>query len=198
MIRRFYDWFWPFIGVTLFAYIVKYSVNVWHFFTAHIWQLQQFDHSFMIKWVQLNSWCWRIVKFYILFIVIWYLWDWIRGYALLDFFSYQLRFFLLRNTARNTDQTFDKSGQKRANRSICSTKMRYSWLKPHNITISVRLSANQNTSKIVRERVIYGLGDDEITVISWLNRCKLWPLKGRHWELDQNSSRYIRIIGHKD
>ena len=76
--------------------------------------------------------------------------------------------------------------------------MRYSWLKPHNITISVRLSANQNTSKIVRERVIYGLGDDEITVISWLNRCKLWPLKGRHWELDQNSSRYIRIIGHKD
>lgn len=126
----------------------------------------------MSFWTNTTLLLWHLVWIFTGLLIAWYIIDWLRGYALLDFFAYRLRSFLLRSTSNNTDLTFDAAAQKQANRAIRSIKLRYSWIKPHNVMVFVRLPSNQNTAKIVRDRVVGGLGDDEITVVSWLNHCQ--------------------------
>lgn len=197
MVRRIYLWFWPYFILILLAFLASKSIDLWHFLSLHLVFLQQFDRRFMTIWSTVTPFLQHLVLITTCFLVIWYIWDWIRGYALLDFFAYKLRNFLLRSTSNNTDQTFDVIAQKQANHAMRSIKLRFSWLKPHNVIVLIRLPSNQNTARIIRDRVVNGLGDDEITVISWLNRCQWWPLSNRHWELDQSNQRYLKIIGIK-
>lgn len=198
MARRMYIWGWPYAILLLITWLIKHSLTVWHYFIAHFTNFQCFDSSFTFYWSVVMLWLWRAVWFCTILLMAWYVWDWLRGYAILDPFSYRLRHFLLRSTAGNTDSTLDISSQKQANHYIKSVKMRYCWSSPHLIVVSIRLPNDQTIAKIVRDRIVGGLGDDEISVISLLNRSQCWPLKGRYWELNQNSSRYLRIIGRKD
>ena len=197
MVRRFYLWFWPYFILILLAFLANKSIDLWHFLSLHLAFLQPFDQDFVTIWTATTHFLWHLVWITTCLLVIWYIWDWIRGYALLDFFAYRLRNFLLRSTSNNTDETFDVIAQKQANRAIRSIKLRFNWSKRHNVIVLIHLPSNQNTARIIRDRVVNGLGDDEITVISWLNRCQWWPLSSRHWELDQNNQRYLKIVGMK-
>lgn len=195
MTRRFYLWGWPYIVLIVLSFFVKHSITLWNFLITHVAVLQRFNSTFVIIWTDVTHFFVLLILIITFMLFAWYIWDWIRGYALLDFLSYRLRIFLLRNTSDNTDQTFDLNVQKKANHFIRSIKIRRNWRSPHTISVFVRLPNNQNTAKVVRERIIGGLGDDEITAISWLNHSNYWPLKNRHWELEQSSPHYLKIIG---
>lgn len=198
MLRRLYLWCWPLLGLVLVAWLVQHSLVLWHFLLPRVPVLAPYDPRFMAIWGKLTPLLWHAVWLALIALVIWYGWDWVRGFALLDVFALALRRFLLRSTVGNTDQTLDTASQHRANRAIKSVKMRYQWRSPHSVTVSVRLPTDQLTAKIVRERVVGGLGDDGLSAISWLDRVRWWPLKERHWELDQSKPRWLKITGLKD
>lgn len=197
VVRRIYIWGWFYAILVLIAWLVKHSITLWRFLIFHFTFLSSLDPIFMAYWPTITFWLYRAVVTFSYGLVIWYVWDWLRGYALLDFFSYRLRAFLLRSTVKVTDQTVDVAVQNKANRAIKSVKLRYQWFSPHMVIATIHLPSNQIIAKVVRERVIGGLGDDEINTISWLNRCKVWPLSRRHWELDQSSLHYLKFIGRK-
>ena len=198
MIRRLYLWIWPLLILVLATWLVQHSLAVWHLLLPRIPALAPHDPSFMAAWGFATPLLWRAVRLALVALVTWYAWDWIHGYALLDVFALSLRRFLLRSTAGNTDQTLDTASQHRANRSIRSVKMRYSWHKPHAVTVLVRLPADQTTAKIVRERVVGGLGDDDLAAVSWLKRARWWPLNGRQGVREDSKSRWLKITGLKD
>lgn len=195
MARRVYIWGWPYIILILVTLLVRYSIVLWHHLIAHFVYFQRFDSIFGSYWSITILWLWRAVWICTILLALWYVFDWLQGYAVLDFFSYQLRSFLLRSI---NDNILDASSQRQANRYIKSIKMRYCWRSPHLVIVTIRLPNNQTVAKIVRNRIISGLGDDEISAISWLNLRKFWLLRNRHWELDQSSSHYIKLIGRKN
>lgn len=198
MARRFYLWLWPLLTFVLVAWLVQHSLTLWHFLLPRVPVLAPYDPRFMAIWSKLTPLLWHVVWLILGVLVLWYVWDWARGYALLDVYALILRHFLLRSTVGNTDQTLDTASQHRANRAIRSVKVRYQWRFPHAVTVLVRLPADQVTAKIVRERVVGGLGDDQLSAVSWLDRARWWPLKDRHWELDDTKARWLKITGLKD
>lgn len=197
MIRRFREWFWPYLVLILVYLIVHHLVDLWHFLIIHVWQLQQYDMTVQHYWNVANTDLRRLILIFAIILICWYVWDFYRGYSIMDYYSVRLRNYLIRGTRNITDQTIDVNSQDRANKKLRSLKIKRDWKKPHKVTVLIRLSSNQNISSILRERIFGGLGSDDNSVIAWLNRQTGKLIGDRHWSIEQ-SNRYIIIIGEKD
>lgn len=149
--------------------------------------------DYLNKLNNLNDW---VIMIFFVFCILWYVYDWIRGYAIMDLQSIRLRRYFQKNITGNS-VIFETKLESKVNDQLKKIKIRRKWKKPNDVVVVIKLPNNQEVANGVNDRLEKG----EYSVVDWLQKqtgVYAIGLRNRHWHVNRDKMKKIIIVGERD